>query len=61
MKKLILILFLAMSLSFNSNNNKEKPRKYIKVSDKLDLYRLRDKKNIVEFDKKVHVLLIENN
>lgn len=56
MKITILILFLAVSLSFDSST-KELPTKYVKVSDKLDMYRIRDNHNLNEFDKKVNIIL----
>lgn len=59
MKKAILILFLAMSLSFNSATKKPKLN-YEKVSDRLDIYRLRDNHNVLEFDKKINIILVES-
>lgn len=53
MKKLILIVFLAVSVSFNTVPSKVKIP-YEKVSDRLDIYRLRDNHNTLEFDKKIH-------
>lgn len=56
MKKAILILFLTMSLSFNSATKKPE-MKYQMVSDKLDVYRLRDNHNLLEFDKKIKIII----